>query len=418
MDILIRQAHIVDPSSPFHQQQTDIFIQNGTIAETGNLNRKADRIIEKKGLFVSPGWMDIFANFCDPGFEFNETLQTGSAAAASGGYTHVCIIPNTQPVLHNKAGIEYVVQRGNSLPVQILPIGAITKNAEGKELAEMYDMYQSGAVAFSDGTSSIQSAGLLVKALQYVKAIGKTIIQIPDDRSISASGLMNEGIISTQLGLPGRPSIAEELMIARDLELLQYTDSKIHFTGISTAKSLSLIQDAKKRGLSVTCSITPYHLCFSDEDLTGYDTNLKVNPPLRSSNDRKALIEGVMDGSVDCIASHHLPHDTDHKTVEFEYAAYGMTGLETSFAALRSCMPELSMQKMVELLCVNPRKIFNLPQPSVQKNVPACLTLFSPDEQWTVSRFESRSKNSPFTGKQLKGKPYGIINRDKVFLNE
>ncbi|MFL5773789.1 MAG: dihydroorotase [Flavisolibacter sp.] len=418
MDILIRQAHIVDPSSPFHHQQTDIFIQNGIITETGNITRKADRIIERNGLFVSPGWTDIFANFCDPGFEFNETLQTGAAAAATGGYTQVCIIPNTQPVLHNKSGIEYVIQRSTSLPVEILPIGAITKNAEGKELAEMYDMHQSGAVAFSDGTCSIQSSGLLVKALQYLKAINKTIIQLPDDRSISAAGLMNEGIVSTQLGLPGRPSIAEELMISRDIELLQYTNSKIHFTGISTAKSLSLIKEAKQRGLSVTCSVTPYHLSFKDEDLAGYDTNLKVNPPLRSDNDQQALRQGVMDGTVDCIATHHLPHDSDHKTVEFEYATYGMTGLETCFAAIRSAMPRLSTDRLVEILSINPRRILDLPAVSINNNAAANLTLFCPEEKWTVSRFQSKSKNSPFAGKELVGKPYGIINRDKVFLNE
>src|SRR5688500_5471854 len=274
MNLLLRQVTIIDPSSPFHQQTTDIFIQDGIISKIGaDLNVKAEKIIDKNGLYASIGWLDTFAHFPDPGFEFKESIESGSRAAAAGGFTDVMVIPNTAPIIHNKSAVEYVVQRSKTLPTNLQPIGAVTKNAEGKELAEMYDMHQSGAVAFGDGVCSIQSSGILLKALQYLKAIDKVLIQLPDDKSISATGLMNEGIISTQLGLPGKPSIAEELMIARDIDLVRYTGSKIHFTGISTAKSIALIQKAKEEGLAITCSVTPYHLFFNDADLTGYDTN-------------------------------------------------------------------------------------------------------------------------------------------------
>jgi dihydroorotase len=418
MEILLRQVKIIDPSSPFHQQTKDILIENGVIKDVGQIDNSNAEQISIQGLHVSTGWLDVFSNFCDPGFEFKETLETGANASAAGGYTDVMILPNTNPVIHNKAGVEYIVQRSKDFAVRIHPIAAITKNTEGKELAEMYDMHQNGAAAFSDGTCPIQSSGLLVKALQYLKAIDKVVIQLPDDKSISPSGLINEGIISTQLGLPGKPAISEEVIIARDIELVRYANSKIHFTGISTAKSVELIKQAKKEGLSVTCSVTPYHLCFTDEDLVQYDTNLKVNPPLRSKEDQQALKQALLDGTIDCTATHHLPQDVDHKIVEFEYAHFGMIGLETSFAVIRTYFPELGLEKMIDLLSTKPRSIFDLQRSSINKNSEACLTLFLPDEKWTVSDLHSKSKNSPFIGKVLTGKPVGIINKDKVFLNQ
>jgi dihydroorotase len=277
-------------------------------------------------------------------------------------------------------------------------------------------MHRSGAVAFSDGIYPVQSSGILLKALQYVKAIGKTIIQVPDDRSITAHGLMNEGIVSTRLGLPGKPAIAEELMINRDIELARYTGSKLHFTGVTTAKGMDCIRKAKTAGLPVSCSITPAHLFFSDEDLQAYDTNLKLSPPLRTPADREALREALWDGTVDCMASHHLPHHTDHKVVEFEYAKNGMIALETAFAVVRTALPALPLERLIDLFSISPRRLFHLPVPTLAKGADAIFTLFLPHQQWTPERFLSKSHNTPFTGTALTGLPYGIIRQDKVFL--
>ncbi|MBI3883525.1 MAG: dihydroorotase [Sphingobacteriales bacterium] len=418
MKVLIKQAIIVDSSSPFNGQTKDIFIENGiirTIADT--ISEIADQLIEAANLSVSIGWIDSFSHFCDPGYEHRETLETGAAAAAAGGFTDVLVLPNTSPSIQNKSQVEYIIQKSKGLPVTIHPIGAISKNAEGKELAEMYDMHQSGAIAFSDGINSIQAPDILLKALQYVLAFDGTIIQLPEDKSISPHGLVNEGIISTQLGLPGKPAIAEELMIARDIELVKYTNSKIHFTGISTQKGIELINKAKAEGVKVTCSATPYHIYFCDEDLTEYDTNLKVNPPLRTKADMLAVREAVKNGEIDCLASHHIPQNWDNKVCEFEYAKNGMIGLETLFGTALSVMGNL--QLVVQMLTVAPRKIFNLSIPAIKEGTVAKLTLFDASIKtvFEESMIHSRSKNSAFIGKALQGKVIGIINGDKITLN-
>lgn len=421
MKLLLKQTTILDTSSPYNGLIKDILITDGIIEKVADSIIIADCItIEVKGLMVSNGWVDIFSHFNDPGFEYKETLETGANAAASGGFTNVFVLPNTQPALSNKTAIEYIVQKSKSLPVNILPIGAITKNIEGKELSEMYDMYNSGTIAFSDGLQPVQTPGLLLKALLYVKAIEAVLIQLPADKSISKFGLINEGITSTRLGLPGIPSIAEDLMVSRDIELAKYTGSKLHITGISTAKSLQAIKEAKAYGVNVTCSVTPYHLAFCDEDLSDYDTNLKTDPPLRSREDMRALRCEIEDGTIDCIAAHHLPQDWDNKTCEFEYASAGMIGLETVYSVMNNLFPHIAANRLTDLLSNNARKIFSLRQPVIKENEAADLTLFSKVGEviYESQTIKSKSKNSPFINKKLKGKVIGIINKDRVYLNE
>lgn len=421
MKILVRQATIADPEAAFNGLVRDILIDGDQVIQiAASINEPADKVIEASGLILSRGWVDVFAHFCDPGFEYRETLESGAAAAAAGGYTHVMVIPNTQPVADNKTQIEYISQRSRALPVTIHPLGAITKGIEGKDLAEMYDMKNSGAIAFTDGLNPVQSPGLFVKALQYVRSFDGVLVQVPLDKSIGAGGLMNEGIVSTRLGLPGIPALAEEVIIKRDIDILRYTQSKLHLTGITTRNGLELVKAAKAEGLHLTCSITPYHLFFCDEDLQTYDTNLKVNPPLRSRADMEALREGVMDGTVDCIATHHMPQDWDHKTCEFEYAKNGMTGLQTAFAVVNQVLPELSNDRLVQLFSLNARNIFGLPATHIAEGTLAEFTLFTKTGNTVLEKqdIKSLSANTPFIGKELAGKVLGIINKAQLTLHQ
>ena len=419
MNVLIKQAKIISPSSPFNGQTKDILITDGRITTINDtITDKADQTIAQNGLCVSIGWMDIFADFGDPGFEQKENIESGAKAAAAGGFTDIMLIPNSSPVVDNKSQVEYIVQKAKQVAINIHPIGAVSKKAEGKELSEMYDMRQSGALAFSDGIKPIQNSGLVLKALQYVKSFAGTVIQIPDDTGIGSNGLMNEGIISTQMGLPGKPTMAEELMVARDLKLARYADSKIHFTGISSPKSLEYIKRSKESGIQVSCSITPYQIYFCDEDLQGYDTNLKLNPPVRNRADMMAIRKALLDGTIDCMASHHLPQHWDNKTCEFEYAKPGMISLETMFAVLMEC--GLTAEDFVQMQTINVRNIFGLSIPKITEGEMATLTLFTPDTEFVFEEamIHSKSKNSPFIGKKLKGKVVGIINREKIELNK
>ncbi|MEO6489473.1 MAG: dihydroorotase [Ferruginibacter sp.] len=418
MKVLIKHALIICSSSPFHGQVKDILVVDGIIERIDDeISGNAGEVIASDNLHISIGWMDIFVNFCDPGFEHKETIASGASAAAAGGFTDVMVVPNTSPAISSKSQVEYIIQKALSLSVNLHPLGAVTKNAEGKELSEMYDMHSSGAIAFTDGTDSVQSPGVLLKALQYVLAIEGTVIQLPGDKTIGNNGLVNEGIVSTQLGLPGRPAIAEELMIARDIELLKYTGSRLHITGVSTKKGVELISHAKESGLRLTCSVTPYHCFFCEEDLLTYDTNLKVDPPLRTRDDMYALLKAINEGIVDCITSHHMPQHWDDKTCEFEYAKNGMSGLESLFAVMNSL--DIDLNKLVNLLTIAPREIFKIPVPQITLGSPACITLFDPSIKFVfdASMIRSRSANNAFIGKELKGRVIGIINKNKIAIS-
>jgi dihydroorotase len=410
MTILFRKVCIKDKNSTHNDKIRDLLISNGVIVDISEkIDAQADKTVDLNELHVSPGWIDIFVTGTDPGFEFKDDLDSIAASAAHGGYTHVFLTPNTNPITQNKAGVQYINDKKTSHPVQLHPIGAVTKNTEGKELTEMYDMKNSGAIAFSDGSKSIQSAGLLIKALQYIKAFNGNIIQVPDDRTIAPHGLMHEGIVSTQIGLPGKPALAEEIMVARDIELLRYTDSSLHITGVTLATSVEMIREAKKEGLKLTCSTTTHHLVFTDKDLLdSYNTNLKVNPPLRTESDRLALIQAIKDGTIDCVTTHHTPQHIDAKVCEFEYAGYGMLGLETAFGILGNL--GLSLDQILNVLCNHPRKIFGLAS-GIEKGSSADLTFFAPSGEKVAVKedVQSRSSNSPYIGMKLKGLVVGTL---------
>jgi dihydroorotase len=413
MTILVRKALIKDLNSTFHNTLCDLLISNGIITQIAqNIDNQADRVIEIEGLHLSPGWVDLFVTGTDPGYEHKDTLDSIADSSSKGGFTHVFLTPNTKPVVQNKTGVQYITTHKHIFPVKLHPIGAITKNTEGKELTEMFEMQKAGAIAFSDGAKPIQSAGLLIKALQYVKAFGGQLIQIPDDQSIAPNGQMNEGVNSTLIGLPGKPVLAEDIIVSRDIALTQYADSKLHITGITHLKSVEKIKDAKKEGVQVTSSITPHHLYFSEDDMMNYDTNLKVNPPFRSEQNRKDLISAAQNGDIDCISSHHTPQNIDLKICEFEYAGFGMIGLESTFGVLGAV--GITVDRILDMICFNPRRIFNLPS-TIEVGAIADFTLFNPNSEFEFSKSDiaSNSNNSPFIGKQLKGKVLGTIFENK-----
>ena len=422
MQVHIRKARVIDPQSGFHDKVVDILVVDGIIQNIGaSVSSKSATVIEAKGLCVSPGWVDVFADYREPGFEQKETIASGLACAADGGFTDVLLAPNTQPALSTKSIIQFVLGKAKGNVVNLHPIGAATQQTEGKDLAEMLDMRDNGAVAFSDGWRPVQQSNLMLKALEYVKAFHGTMIQVPVDGSLAAGGLMNEGIISTGLGMAGIPSLAETIIVHRDIELLRYTNSRLHLTGISTAESVAMVRKAKAEGLAITCSVTPYHLALTDEALTGYDSVYKVSPPLRTEADRMALIAGLKDGTIDCIASHHRPQEWDAKAKEFEYAADGMAIQEIAFNVLwESVSKYISVERLVEAIAIIPRDIFGLEGQEIKKGSKASLTLFTINGHHTLDpgSVKSASRNNPFIGNRLSGKVIGILNNKQIHLNK
>jgi dihydroorotase len=420
MTVFIRSAKIVSSASESNGQTADILIKEGIITEIGQSLKVPEgaTIIEAEGLCVSPGWFDMHANFRDPGFEYKETLETGCAAAAAGGYTGVAVMPSTLPPIHSKSEVEYIKNKSRGYVVDIYPVGAVSQGLEGKDLSEMYDMHLSGAIAFSDDKKAISDPGLLQRALLYSKPFNGLVISFPDEKRISLDGKMNEGITSTITGLKGMPSLAEEIMVQRDIFLTEYTDSRIHFSAISSAKSVELIRQAKSRGLKVTAGVAVHNLYFDDTALEGFDSNFKIKPPLRNQEDRQALIEAIKDGTIDVIVSDHAPEDEEMKKREFDYAAFGAIGLETTFGAAHKVLKEeLSLEALVEFLVVKPRKILNLPIPAIKTGEKANLTCFIPSKEWAVTEksLKSLSKNCPYLGHTLIGKPVAVVNNG-IFL--
>lgn len=416
--ILLKSPTILDHESKFHQQQADILIRNGKIAAVGaGLQDDADQVIDLAGQFVCPGFVDLNANFGEPGLETKEDLFTGTRAAAAGGFTGVAVMPNTAPPIHSKAEVAYLVNRSRGSLVNVYPLGALSRDREGKDLAELYDMAQAGAKAFTDGNHPVADAGLMSRALLYAKGFGGLVISYPEDRSIAGKAKMNEGVMSTRLGMKGIPALAEELIVSRDLFLAEYQEAPVHFTTISTEGSVRLIRAAKARGIQVTCDVAAHHLALTEDELEGFDSNLKVKPPLRTRADAEALIGGLKDGTIDAVVSQHTPHEIEFKQVEFEIAEYGIIGFQTVLPLLvrAGLEPEL----IAERLAGGPRKVLGLPGGSLQPGVDADLVAFDPAAEWEFNADTnlSRSANSPLFNQKLKGRVSFVCNNNQFFIS-
>ncbi len=412
--ILIQNALILHPESSFHQKKMDVLIDGGMIKKIGSGLEKPSEatVISGEGAFLAPGFIDVGIQVCDPGMEHREDVHSAAAAAAFGGFTAVAVFPNTSPVLHSKSELAYIRKKSENLPVEFKVIGALTRDCKGEEISEMYDMHSAGAVAFSDGQKSIKNADVMLKSLHYVKAFGGLVMNHPFDKAVASGGQMHEGLTSTGLGMKGIPSISEELMLVRDLYLLEYSGSRLHATNISTAQSVELIRQAKSRGLQVSASVAAINLAFDDRAVEDFDTFMKVQPPLREQHDIEALKAGLQDGTIDFISSNHVPYDEEAKNLEFPYAEFGAIGLETA-VAVANTYGGLSPEQLVEKFALMPRRVLKMELPKIAENVSAELTLFQPGLDWIYSSAEvfSKSGNSPFLGKKLRGKTLAVFNK-------
>ncbi|OCX52961.1 dihydroorotase [Mucilaginibacter sp. PPCGB 2223] len=415
MNLLIKSATITDPNSPHHRQTADILIRNGLIADIAADIQADAEIFDAAGKHVAPGFFDLNCNIGELGLETKEDLQTGTKAAAAGGFTGLALMPNTNPPVHSKSEVEFILNKAKGNLVDIYPLGTISHKSEGKDLAEMFDMHQSGAKAFTDGRYPVQDAGLMERALLYAQGFDGLVFSYPEDRAIAGKAKVHEGDVSTILGMKGIPALAEELMIARDLYLVGYTGSKIHFSTVSTRQSVELIRQAKQKGLNVTCDVAAHHLVLTHEALMGFDSHYKVKPPLRTADDVKALIEGLEDGTIDAIVSQHTPHEVEFKAVEFEVAEYGMIALQTVLPLVLRA--GLAVDVLVNKLAIAPRRILGVDAAVIEKDKPANLVVFDTKQQWNFTKQNNLSKsyNSPFIDEQLTGRVTLACNNKQVF---
>lgn len=416
MNIIIKEAKIIDVQSPFHNQIVDIKIEHGIITKIGKNILNPDKIkkLELDNLHVSQGWFDSSVSLGEPGFEDRETITNGLSVASKSGFTALAMQPNTFPVLDNQSAIHFVIGRATASATTLYPIGTLTKGSEGIDMAELYDMQKSGAIAFGDYNRSLSNANLLKIALQYVQDFDGLIIAYSQNDKIKGNGVAHEGITSTKLGLKGIPALAEEIDLARNLFLLEYTGGKLHIPTISTTKSVELIKEAKTKGLQVSCSVSVHHLVLTDEKLEGFDTRYKTNPPLRTETDRTALITAVKEGIIDFITTDHNPIDIEHKKVEFDLAKSGTIGLENAFGSLMTVLP---LETIIKKFTVG-KSIFNIPNTAIVTGEKANLTFFNPEGTWTFKKENilSKSKNSAFLNTDMKGKVYGIYNNNILVL--
>lgn len=424
MRTLIKGGHIIDAKSGI-DDCLDILIEDGKIVEIGkDLELVTEDIIYAEGKYVLPGLVDAHCHLRDPGFEYKEDIETGTRSAAKGGFTSIACMPNTNPVIDNQAIVKYIMNKAKQDGVvNVYPIGAISKGLKGEELSEIGELKFAGAVAVSDDGRPLKSSSLMKKALQYSSMFDITVISHCEDLELADEGTMNEGYLSTILGLKGIPSAAEEIMVSRELILAEYTKIPVHIAHVSTELSVDLIRHAKSRGVKVTCETCPHYFTLTEEACEGFNTLAKVNPPLRTQKDVQAIIEGLKDGTIDIIATDHAPHHPDEKNVEFALAANGMVGFETALPLSITYLVKpghLTTMQLVEKMCVNPSKILGLNKGSIEVGSSADLTIIDMDEEYVVDiqKFSSKSKNSPFDGFKLQGTVYYTIVNGNVVVRE
>ncbi|MCP9452979.1 MAG: dihydroorotase [Nitrospira sp.] len=409
MALLIKGGRVIDPGR--YGGEGDVLIEGNKIVSVDrNLPMPSGcEVIDARGLLVLPGFVDLHVHFREPGFEYKETIESGSAAAVAGGFTTVCCMPNTNPVNDNQAVTEFILERGRAAGLaNVLPIGAITKRSEGKELAEIGDLRRSGCVAISDDGKPVMNSLVMRRAMEYALAFDLTVVDHCEDLNLAEGGCMNEGLVSTELGLPGIPAVAEDVMVARNLLLAELTGARIHLAHISTAGSVRMVREAKRRGIKVTAEACPHHFTLTEEVVRGYNTHAKMNPPLRTTEDVRAIKEGLRDGTIDVIATDHAPHAAQEKQQDFTEAPFGIVGLETALPLTLSLVEEgvLSLEQAVTKLTAAPAAAFGLPKGTLAVGADADVTLVDPSVQWEVdpSLFRSKSRNTPFAGWKVKGR--------------
>lgn len=420
MNLLVKGITVADPNSEFNQKKCDVRIENGKIAaiEKQLSPLKNETVFEAKGAVLSPGFFDLNCMIGDPGLETKEDLQSGTAAARAGGFTGIAVLPTTKPVVQSKGEVEYILNRAKHNLVDVFPIGAISHDLEGKELAELFDMKNAGAVAFSDGSKAISDDGFMSRALQYALGFGGLLMVYPENKSIAGKAQVNESKNNVLLGMKGIPALAEEMQIARDIYLATYHNAPIHISQISTAGSVALIKRAKKDGVKITCDVAAHQLVFTEDLLNDFDSNYKVKPPLRGKNDVKALLAGLKDGTIDAITSQHRPHEIEFKDVEFEIASYGIIALQTVLPLLVKA--GLDENLIVEKLAINPRKLLQLEVPVIAQGADANFVVYQLQQEWEYNLQNNRSKsaNSPLLGKTLKGKVQLVYNHKQFEMYE
>ena len=424
MKILIKGGRVVDPKNDF-DKVADVLVDNGVISEIGeNINADGDvTVIDAEGKIVSPGLVDMHSHLRDPGQEYKEDIESGTRSAAMGGITSIACMPNTKPVTASEPIVTYIKTKAKEVGhVNVYPIGSISKGLEGKELAEIGELKNAGAVAISDDGRPVVESGLMRRALEYAKMFDIAVISHCEDLGLADGGQMNEGFMATYLGLKGITRAAEEVMVSRDILIAEATHTAIHIAHVSTRGSVELVRQAKKRGVNVTCETCPHYFTLTENAVDGFNTNAKMNPPLRTSDDVEAIKEGLKDGTIDCIVTDHAPHHIDEKNCEFALALNGIVGFETSLGLGLQYLVKsgvLTLNELIEKMAVNPSRILRINKGSLSIDADADITIFDPSKEWTVdiSKFQSKSKNSPFDGFTLCGKPEYVIVGGKIVVN-